>query len=257
MLQGLPHFWINRAQDGERRVQAQAAFAGAGVAHARVEAVTPDTLPPVALREPFSNTLAELAIFCSHLRAAGAALRSGAAAAVIMEDDVRAHHLFDGAALLASAPPDWEILQLQTSNAAVVRELGELYLGHGTLWYEWEPVCWSAGAWVARRGAIEALLARYCPDGVRLDLGGVHAPGKLVADHLLYRRSACYTATVPYFHNDLAQPSTHAPQRDPTHHAPGAQGAAEVRRRILEAVAAGRAPAGAPLQAGYPFALAP
>ncbi len=257
MLRGLPHFWITRAQDDARRAQTAGAFARAGVAHARVEAVTPDTLPPVALREPFSNSLAELAIFSSHLRAAGAALHAGAAAAVIMEDDVRAHHVFDGAALLASAPPDWEILQLQTSNAAVVLELGELYLRHGTLWYEWEPVCWSAGAWVVRRAAIEALLARYCPDGVRLDVAGVHAPGKLVADHLLYRRTACYTTTVPLFYNDVALHSTHAPQRDPTHHAPGAQGAAQVRRRILDATAAGWAPAGVPVGAGYPFALAP
>lgn len=243
MLEGLPHFWINRACDGARRAQAAQAFDRAGVAHARVEAVTPDTLPPARVREPFVNSPAELAIFCSHLRAAGAALASGADAAVIMEDDVRAHHVFDGAALLGAAPPDWEILQLHVSNAAVVRELGELYLRHGILWHEWEPAFWSAGAWVVRRGAIERLLARYCPDGIGLDLSGVHAYGKLVADHLLYRRAVCYTATVPFFCNDVALHSTHAPQRDASHHQPGARGVDEVRRRILEAGAG-----------AYPFA---
>jgi hypothetical protein len=99
------------------------------------------------------------------------------------------------------------------------------------------------------------LLARYCPDGTRLDLTGVHAPGKLVADHLLYRRGACYTATVPFFFNDVALHSTHAPQRDATHHRPGAQGVDEVRRRIGEGIAAGRGWPGVPAPAGYPFAL--
>ena len=243
MLEGLPHFWINRAADEGRRLLAREAFERAGVVHARIEAVTPDTLPAVKVREPFANSLHELAIVASHLRAAGAALDAGVAAAVIMEDDVRAHHRYDGAALLASAPPDWEILQLHVSHAPVIGELGELYLRHGILWHEWEPSCYSAGAWVARRGALAALLARYSPDGIGLDLSGVHAWGKLVADHLLYRRTACYTATVPYFFNDIALDSTHAPQRDATHHRPGALAAQGLRQRMLAA------------RGAYPFAL--
>lgn len=243
MLEGLPHFWINRAADEGRRLLAREAFERAGVVHARIEAVTPDTLPAVKVREPFANSLHELAIVASHLRAAGAALDAGVAAAVIMEDDVRAHHRYDGVALLASAPPDWEILQLHVSHAPVIGELGELYLRHGILWHEWEPSCYSAGAWVARRGALAALLARYSPDGIGLDLSGVHAWGKLVADHLLYRRTACYTATVPYFFNDIALDSTHAPQRDATHHRPGALAAQGLRQRILAT------------RGAYPFAL--
>lgn len=243
MLEGLPHFWINRAVDSGRRALAQQAFDAAGVAHARIEAVTPDTLPTVNVRTPFVNSMAELAIFASHLRATAAALASGAAAALVLEDDVRAHHRYDGAALLAAAPPDWEILQLHVSHAPVVLELGELYLRHGILWHEWEPSCYSAGAWVVRRSAMQALLARYCPDGTTIELGGVHAFGKLVADHLLYRRSACYTATIPYFYNDVTLHSTHAPQRDDSHHRPGALGADDVRRRILAAGA-------------YPFTVA-
>lgn len=235
MLEGLPHFWINRTADDKRCALARATFDHFGVVHQRIEAVTPETLPRVSVREPFANSLAELAILSSHLRAAGAARASGAPAAVVMEDDVRPYALYDGAALLASAPPDWEILQLHVSHAPVVRELGELYLRHGILWHEWEPSCYSAGAWVARGTMLDALLARYSPDGVGLDLSGVHAPGKLVADHLVYRRTVCYTATVPYFFNDMTLHSTHAPQRDATHHAPGAVGADEVRLRILAA----------------------
>ena len=247
MLEGLPHFWINRAADAQRRALAQAFLDRAGVAHARIDAVTPDTLPPVRVREPFVNSLPELAIMASHLRAVGTAYRAGAAAALVLEDDVRSHHLFDGAALLAAAPPDWEILQLHVSHARVVLELGELYLRHGILWHEWEPACYSAGAYVVSRRGMQALLARYCPDGVALDLTGVHAFGKLVADHLLYRRAICYTATLPLFFNDVGLASTHAPQRDETHHRPGAQGADDVRLRVARRAGAD----------DYPFALRP
>ncbi|WP_322400158.1 hypothetical protein [Massilia luteola] len=257
MLEGLPHYWINRQTDVERRRLAEAAFARAGVAHARVEAATPDTLPQVNLRKPLANSLPELAIVVSHLRAIGAAHAGGGAAVVVMEDDVRSHHVYDARALMASAPPDWEILQLHVSHAPVVLALGELYLAHGILWHEWEPSFYSAGAYLIRRAAMERLLARYCPDGEHLELGGVHAHGKLVADHLLYRRSICYTATVPLFFNDVALHSTHAPQRDATHHRPGAAGVEAVRRRIADAIAAGRGWPGVPARAGYPFALRP
>lgn len=250
MFDALPHFWINREADLQRRALASEFLARAGVVHARVEAVTPETLPPVSVRKPLVNTRAELAICASHLRAVGAAWRSGSAAAVILEDDVRSHYLFDSAALQAAAPPDWEILQLHVSHAPVVRELGELYLRHGILWHEWEPSCYSAGAYLVSRAGMERLLARYCPDGVSLDLSGVHAYGKLVADHLLYRRSVCYTATVPFFFNDVALASTHAPQRDATHHRPGALGVDQVRERV--AAQAAERDAG-----GYPFALRP
>jgi hypothetical protein len=255
MLEGLPHYWINRHADVERRRLAEAAFARAGVAHARVEAATPATLPEVSVRKPLANSLSELAIVVSHLRAVGAAHAGGSAAAVVMEDDVRAHYLFDARALMASAPPDWDILQLHVSHAPVVLALGELYLAHGILWHEWEPSFYSAGAYLINRAAMARLLARYCPDGIRLDLGGVHAHGKLVADHLLFRRAACYTATVPFFFNDVALHSTHAPQRDATHHRPGALGVDEVRRRIGAQIAAGRGWPGIPAPAGYPFAV--
>ena len=250
MFDALPHFWINREADLQRRALAQDFLARAGVVHTRVEAVTPDTLPPVSVRKPLVNTRAELAICASHLRAVGNAWRSGSAAALILEDDVRSHYLFDSAALLAAAPPDWEILQLHVSHAPVVLELGELYLRHGILWHEWEPSCYSAGAYLVSRAGMERLLARYCPDGVSLDLSGVHAYGKLVADHLLYRRSICYTATLPFFFNDVALASTHAPQRDDTHHRPGALGADRVRERVAAQAAAQGA-------GGYPFALRP
>ena len=243
MLNGLPHFWINRQSDTERRALIETFLARSGVDNRRVNATTPDTLPKVSVRKPFSNSLPELAIMTSHLDAIGMAQQSVCETAVIMEDDVRSRYVFDGAALIASAPDDWEILQLHVSNAPVVLALGEMYLRHGILWHEWEPVCYSAGAYVINRRGPERLLSRYRPQGNDIDLTGVHAVGKLVADHLLYRRSCTYTATIPFFTNDIAFTSTHAPHRDETHHRPGALGVQHIMQRV-------EGEAG-----GYPFAL--
>ncbi|MGV3653586.1 MAG: hypothetical protein ACO1N5_05150 [Noviherbaspirillum sp.] len=227
-------------------------FAQGRVDNVRIDATTPQTLPKIGVRKPFTNSLAELAIMASHLDAVGAAHRSERGLAVVMEDDVRSRYVFDSAALMASAPADWEILQLHVSNRQVVLELGQLYLRHGLLWHEWEPSCFSAGAYLINRKGAESILSRYRPDGMDIDLTGVHAVGKLVADHLLYRRSRCYTATIPYFFNDIALRSTHAPQRDDTHHRPGAMGVESVMRHIESRAAGGH---GSPSPGPYPFAL--
>ncbi len=252
MLNALPHFWINRRSDIERRRLIEAYFSNGIVAHARIEATTPDTLPTVHLRKPLANSKAELAILTSHLDALGHARHQRCTHAVILEDDVRSRYLFDAAALIASAPRDWEILQLHVSSEAVVLGLGEIYLRHGLLWHEWEPSFFSAGAYLVNARGAERILARYRPAGKELDLTGVHALGKLVADHLLYRRTHCYTATVPYFFNDVALASTHAPHRDETHHRPGARGVETVMEKIERQW---REKDPAAQSAPYPFAL--
>ncbi|RJG05394.1 hypothetical protein D3870_04585 [Noviherbaspirillum cavernae] len=233
----------------------EAYFARGGVANSRVEAITPESLPRISVRKPFANSIPELAILTSHLDAIGMACQSGHETAVIMEDDVRSRYVFDALTLISSAPHDWEILQLHVSNRPVVLELGEMYLRHGVLWHEWEPTCYSAGAYVINRKGAARILSHYRPNGTDIDLTGVHAFGKLVADHLLYRRSCCYTATIPYFMNDIALTSTHAPHRDETHHRPGALGVESIMQQIESQAVAGSGHARPLLQAGYPFAL--
>lgn len=246
MLDRLLHLWINRESDLERCARAQAYFASGGVRHQRVNAIVPETLPDVRIRMPLSNSRSELAIFSSHLEAIGVALSTGSPT-VIMEDDVRSDHLYDAAALLASAPADWEILQLHVSNAPVVAELGELYLRHGVQWYEWEPPCFSAGAYVINPRAAERLLREYRPAPPVVDLANVHAYGKLVADHLLYRRTRTYCTTIPLFYSDMDFASTHAAHRDNALHRPGLESTLRVMQRVAAQAAASRK--------AYPYAI--
>lgn len=255
MLNGLPHFWINRRSDTQRRALIEHYLSAGLVDHRRIEATTPETLPPVNVRKPFANSIPELAIFTSHLDAIGQAYQAGCEYAVILEDDVRSRYLIDAAALIAAAPRDWEILQLHVSNQGVVQALGDMYLRHGMLWHEWEPPCYSAGAYVINRRGAQGLLSRYRPHGKAIDLTEVHAFGKLVADHLLYRRMCCYTTTVPYFFNDVDLVSTHAPHRDETHHRPGARSVELIMGRIetQSLQKSGTASQKTP----YPFAMRP
>jgi hypothetical protein len=246
MLDRLFHFWINRESDLDRRARAQAYFAAGGVRHQRIRAIVPETLPEVRVRMPMSNSRPELAIFSSHLDAVAAAFNTGQPA-LIMEDDVRSDHVYDAAGLLAAAPPDWEVLQLHVSNAQVIAELGELFLRHGVRWYEWEPQCFSAGAYVIHPRAAERMLREYRPAPPVVDLSGVHAYGKLVADHLLYRRMRTYCTTIPLFYSDMDFASTHAVHRDSTWHQPGL----DSTRRVMQNVTAKAAQAGAP----YPYSV--
>lgn len=252
MLNGLSHFWINRRCDTERCQLIEAYFSAGLVKHVRIEATTPETLPRITVRQPFLNSLAELAILTSHLDAIGQAYREGHEYAVILEDDVRSRYLFDTKALIASAPADWEILQLHVSNKNIVPRLGLAYLQHNVLWNEWERQFFSAGAYLISRRGAERLLARYRPSGREIDLTSVHAPRKVVADNVLFRRMNCYSTTVPYFFNHAVLASTHAPHRDDTQHRPGAQVVEQVMHHIEQRwMAHGKTRPQAP----YPFAI--
>lgn len=255
MLNGLAHLWINRHVDIERRVQIESYFSDGGVDHIRVEAITPETLPHIRVRQPFTNSMSELAIIASHLDAIQKVHQAGHQYAVIMEDDVRSRYVFDANALISSAPADWEILQLHVSNGPVVLQLGEMYLRHAMLWHEWEPTCFSAGAYLISRKGAERILSQYRPTGKNIDLTGVYSFGKLVADHLLYRRVCCYTATVPFFFNDVRFISTHAPDRDDTHHRPGARAVEQLMQRIADQSMAQADSASDLRKVAYPFAV--
>lgn len=252
MLNGITHFWINRRSDVGRRALIEQFLSIGWVEHRRIEATTPETQPRVNVRKPFSNSGSELAIFTSHLEAIGQAYQAGCEYAVILEDDVRSRYLFDTAALIASAPKDWEILQLHVSNRHAVLGLGEMYLQHGVLWHEWDPLFYSAGAYLISRQGAERLLSRYRPTGREINLVDVRAFGKLVADYLLYRRMHCYSTTVPYFFNDASLASTHAPHRDETDHRPGALSVDNIVTRIEGQLKE----CSSPLQAApFPFAV--
>lgn len=109
------------------------------------------------------NSARELAVTLSHLLALHAALADATRPfALVLEDDLHLFMEVDFAALLASAPPDFAVLQLATSNDHSVANLWRVFLRHKALWVPRRDRddYWCAGAYIVRKAALRPVVAR-------------------------------------------------------------------------------------------------
>jgi GR25 family glycosyltransferase involved in LPS biosynthesis len=192
----LPHYWINPDAAHARAEWMREQFARAGVANRRVRARTPDELPRLALPPRHAASPLQIACLVSHLAALEHAVADGEALFVIMEDDMTLPFAVDFGRLIATAPLDWEILQLYVVNAKRLEAMYTRSYRRARLWERWHIKNHSTGAYVCSREAAQKLVARFVRDGV-LDLHSYR--GLLVADDLLYRNARTYTATYPLY----------------------------------------------------------
>ena len=146
----LPTYWINLPESEERRkimVQyLRECQHAVGIGHhKRVLAVKPDTpaYNVTKLEKPCKrNSPNDLAIIMSHLTAMRTAvydkhrLRGDEKYALILEDDVEFTLRVDLRRIISTAPKDFGILQLMTSNVEAIDELEGSYLASGrqNLW---------------------------------------------------------------------------------------------------------------------------
>lgn len=109
------------------------------------------------------NSARELAVTLSHLLALHAALADATRPfALVLEDDLHLYMEVDFAALLASAPPDFAVLQLATSNDHSVANLWRVFLRHKLLWVRRKDRddYWCAGAYIVRKAALRPVVER-------------------------------------------------------------------------------------------------
>lgn len=194
-------YWINLDTNKDRKNYMEAQLRKVGLQHRRVSAITPTSTEYIIdmLEQPCKrNTPKDIAVILSHLKAmhvavfgeigpAGTNLPTAAAAsldsseyALILEDDVRFLYDIDFAGLVASAPPDFGILQLVTSNTEAIASLRAQYdrgedgstgnsSGNGSrLWRrtEWNhftrngktSLYWSAQAYLVQKRVVRAFL---------------------------------------------------------------------------------------------------
>jgi glycosyl transferase, family 25 len=116
----IPIFYINLAARTDRRIFMAEQFERLGLQAARIEAVTSEAVPAkqrARYGDPRRHgwlTPAELACSLSHMKAAEAALRTGAPWALILEDDARlSPRLPHFLAALAAKPPALDVLRLE------------------------------------------------------------------------------------------------------------------------------------------------
>ncbi|WP_186343170.1 glycosyltransferase family 25 protein [Allochromatium palmeri] len=226
MLTQTPHLWINRQVDVNRRIQTLRWLSQHHSPHQRIEAITPKTLPRILVQKVYAqgNSVVELACLSSHLKAVRIASELGEPQALILEDDIRSHYLFDTDAIIASAPSDWEILQLNTSNAALINFNHRLRRQHRILWQRWEQKSWSTGAYLINRQGMQKLMSRfltgYPASSDLVNLKSVHRYGGLLADYVIYRFLNAYCCTFPLFIHDTALGSTLHPEHIERTHQP-------------------------------------
>ena len=192
----VPHDWINPDGAIERAAWMREQLEAADVSHRRVRACTPGDLPAMALPPRHDLTPLQLACLASHLTALEQALADGAQMFVIVEDDMTLPFDIDFERLVATAPLDWDILQLYVVNAERLHAMYTRSYRRARLWRRWHPKHHSTGAYLCSREGAEKLLARVKRGGA-IDLSRYR--GLLVADDLIYRCVRTYTATYPLY----------------------------------------------------------
>jgi len=125
--------------------------------HIRVSGVSPDqlTLDNEYMIRLDNNTKTLIACTTSHLDALYQAfnlykLKSENYYYLVLEDDVRLSYNFNWTKLIESAPSEWSMLQITTSNPNMINYLKEQWIAsNGTLlWKLRNNAAWAAGAYV-------------------------------------------------------------------------------------------------------------
>ena len=81
--------------------------------------------------------------------------------ALILEDDIRFPFDIDFRALIGSAPKNFGILQLFTSNIGHIKSLWEEYISKGTLWTNHRaPDFGSAGAYIISKNLLKPIIEK-------------------------------------------------------------------------------------------------
>ena len=134
----LPAYWISLAENTDRHAHMEGLLKGSSAhhqgigTHTRVDAIKPDShgYRISKLEKPCNrNTEKDLAIILSHLSAMHRAVhaKDDSEYALILEDDVYFPVSVDFRKVVESAPSDFGILQLVTTNSEALRTLHEGY----------------------------------------------------------------------------------------------------------------------------------
>ncbi len=244
-VSGLPIWYLNLDRAGDRRSHTEGQLRAVGArSWRRLPALDGQRLHDVQQGEldgvSYLNRLganspkADLATLLSHLQAARQMLDTpGLERICVLEDDMvfegfeawPGHRLAD---LLAAAPPDWNILQLQCNNTDVLHYLALRRTRCALVpRQDIDPVCkaWGAGAYLLSRRGAQALIRRHWRDG-RWLLDGTPF---LAVERLLYDIPDVYLAT------DCRFVANRMPSQIAAHHDAIDRAATELCQRLRSA----------------------
>lgn len=145
-----PHmkvYWINLQSNTARRAFMEKQLDEVGLLHERIEAITPSSISYniTKLVKPCKrNTPKDIAVIMSHLTAIRTAIYDptmiDSEYALITEDDIGFKFDIDFTKLVDTAPKNFSILQLVTSNVEAIHKLWDTY--HDDSKALWTPSYW-------------------------------------------------------------------------------------------------------------------
>ena len=198
-------FWINVNTSLKRKEYMIKLFNSFNIQNERIEAITPNTIPKNIKLPRLKNSLLEVALCCSHIKAINEAYKQNLNYAIICEDDLEIKKKNNFNKLIESAPNNWNILQLLTNNKDCINKKYNLYKKNNkNIWSLWYKRNWSTCIYLINKEGMKTILDLYYKNNI-FDFS-MRLYGSIKSDILIYlgvNRKKVYTINFPIYNFNI------------------------------------------------------
>ena len=194
-----PVYWINLETSKNRKNHMITELNKLNIKHFRINAIDGKKLTDfdISPKTMKNNTLGEIGCALSHLKAFKTSFNNNDSICMIIEDDVsfKLYKYWDKTLdeIVNIAPPDWDIIQLNTSNAD---ELWSMYQNKEMKndvgsWLEWNENYYSCLAYIINKSGMKKVLSKYDTKSIDNDV--------FISDKIIYKVCNTFTLSKPLF----------------------------------------------------------
>jgi len=200
-----PVYWINLKKSKSRRTHMIKELNKLNIKNFRVDAINGKQIEyqehywnhpsgfNISTKTTANNTLGEIGCALSHIKAIKTSFNNNDSICMIMEDDIsfKLYKYWDKTLsdIVNNAPKDWDIIQLNTSNAD---ELWKMHTKQNTKEYlKWNKNYYSCLAYIINKNGMKKVLSKY--DKKTID------EEDFISDRIIYEECNTYTLSKPLF----------------------------------------------------------
>ena len=209
-LQGLsrlftyPVYWINLETNNNRKNYMVEELNKLNIKNFRVDAIDGKHIEyqeyywnhpsgfNISTKTTEHNTLGEIGCALSHIKAIKTSFNNNDSISIIMEDDIsfKLHKYWSKTLedVVNNAPKDWDIIQLNTSNAD---ELWKMSQNKPSVYLKWKKEYFSCLAYIINLKGMQKVLSKYDSKNIDTDT--------FVSDKIIYKDCNTYTLSKPLF----------------------------------------------------------
>jgi len=209
-----PVYWINLKKSKSRRTHMIKELNKLNIKNFRVDAINGKQIEyqeyywnhpsgfNISTKTTANNTLGEIGCALSHIKAIKTSFNNNDSICMIMEDDIsfKLYKYWDKTLsdIVNNAPKDWDIIQLNTSNAD---ELWKMHTKQNTKEYlKWNKNYYSCLAYIINKNGMKKVLSKYDRKNIDSNI--------FVSDKIIYKECNTYTLSKPLFLFELKFEST-------------------------------------------------